>query len=157
MEKKTKICGYSHISSFSPWDFLPERSCRGVSRLIDVDNNAQYAINSAGLAIARGNVPRFRFHPITFVCSHPPFPRQGLTSRAASRWLRASNLRSAARARSAITTKSSRYFAISLSKASIRLGDPRCASVLVGINFGSAFVLSFSVNRKRYHPKRDWN
>jgi hypothetical protein len=59
-----------------PLDFLPEPSCRGDAHRRD--NKTRSKLLIAGLAITRGNVPRFRFHPITPVCSRPPFPRQGL-------------------------------------------------------------------------------
>lgn len=88
------------------------------SRLIDVDNNAQYAINSAGLrdrAWKRAALSISSYH--TPVCSHPPFlpPDQGLGAYAPHRGGPArviSDCRSAARARSAITTGSGRYFAV---------------------------------------------
>lgn len=104
-------------TSFSPWDFLPERSCRAVSRSrpIGVDNNAQCAINSAGLAISRVET----CHAFDFILSHSyaivrPFLRQGLASKlhrgGSVRTI--ADCRSAARARSAITRRSGRYSAL---------------------------------------------
>ena len=77
-------------------------------------------ITRSTLLIARasrsrhGNVPRFRFHPITPVCSHPPFsPPTKAWRWAASRW--PSNLRLPKRG-SSTKHDNGRYFTILLSK-----------------------------------------
>lgn len=82
--------------AFSP---RGEASCRHGRPFIDVIITRNMLLIAGPLAIARGNVPRFRFHPITPVCSHPPFPpRQGLCG-AAPRWWFALNTRAIAEAK----------------------------------------------------------